>query len=115
MEVAVINELKSGVAPIPSTPAMEVEQRREMIQAVRAVNAAELYGQENELSFAKPMRFKSLVQFACLAVFGKECRQGRYTILFIKPKIKNIVAELNQASKFVQGDLFFAIRRWNYQ
>lgn len=52
MEVAAINELKTDVAAVPTTPAMEIEQRREMIQAVRAVNAAELYGQENELSFA---------------------------------------------------------------
>jgi flagellar protein FlaG len=52
MDVSAINEIRTGVASAPSTPALEVEERRAMIQAVRAVNAAELYGQENELSFA---------------------------------------------------------------
>lgn len=71
MEVAAINELKAGVAAVPMTPAMEIEQRREMIQAVRAVNAAELYGQENELSFA----FDRHSQRAVVRIVDKKTRE----------------------------------------
>jgi uncharacterized FlaG/YvyC family protein len=35
-----------------SAPSPAMEDRRALIQAVRAVNAAELFGSENELSFA---------------------------------------------------------------
>ncbi len=54
MDVSTIEGLRAGVTapPTVSTPTQDVEQRRALIQAVRAVNAAELYGQENELSFA---------------------------------------------------------------
>jgi uncharacterized FlaG/YvyC family protein len=57
MDVSTINGLTSGVVAAPansgltSTPTLVVEERRALIQAVRAVNAAELFGQENELSF----------------------------------------------------------------
>ncbi|MGA2435572.1 MAG: flagellar protein FlaG [Bryobacteraceae bacterium] len=37
-------------APVPSE---QIAQQREVIQAVRAVNEAGLYGQNNELVFAK--------------------------------------------------------------
>ena len=52
MEVSTIHGLTTAAVPEPSTPTLEVEYRRTLIQAVRAVNAAELFGQENELSFA---------------------------------------------------------------
>lgn len=43
----------SGVNPgVTSAPSPAAEDRRALIQAVRAVNAAELFGSENELSFA---------------------------------------------------------------
>jgi flagellar protein FlaG len=71
MEVSAINELSTGVAPVPTTPAMEVEQRREMIQAVRAVNAEELFGQENELSFA----FDRHSQRAVVRIVDKKTRE----------------------------------------
>jgi hypothetical protein len=52
MDVSTIDGLATGIAPVSSAPATDVEERRTMIHAVRAVNAAELYGQQNELSFA---------------------------------------------------------------
>jgi flagellar protein FlaG len=52
MDISTIDGLITGVAPAASPPVHEAEERRTMIHAVRAVNAAELYGQENELSFA---------------------------------------------------------------
>lgn len=48
-------EIPPMTAPIaaPTTaPGPIEEDRRVLIQAVRAINAAELYGQEHELSFA---------------------------------------------------------------
>jgi uncharacterized FlaG/YvyC family protein len=58
MDISTINGLTTGVASaglntgITSTPTLVVEERRALIQAVRAVNGAELFGQENELSFS---------------------------------------------------------------
>jgi flagellar protein FlaG len=52
MDISTIDGLSTGVAPVYNPPVHEAEERRTLIHAVRAVNAAELYGQENELSFA---------------------------------------------------------------
>ena len=71
MDVSTIDALRIGVAPVPITPALEVEQRRTMIQAVRAVNAADLYGQENELSFA----FDRGSQRAVVRIVDKKTRE----------------------------------------
>jgi len=56
MDVSTINGLTAGITPVQaeghaSAPRVALEERRALIQAVRAVNAAELYGQQNELSF----------------------------------------------------------------
>ena len=63
--------MTTGIAQVPSSPAVEVEQRRVMIQAVRAVNAAELLGQENELSFA----FDRGTQRAVVRIVDKKTRE----------------------------------------
>ena len=58
MDVSTMNGLTTGMSAavqntgLSAAPSAAVEERRALIQAVRAVNAAELYGQENELSFA---------------------------------------------------------------
>ena len=54
MELTSINTLAAAVpAPAQSPlPAEVVEDRRSLIHAVKAVNEAELYGSENELSFS---------------------------------------------------------------
>jgi flagellar protein FlaG len=45
--------MTTGANPgFTSAPSPATEDRRELIHAVRAVNAAELFGQENDLSFA---------------------------------------------------------------
>ncbi len=53
MDISTIDGLNTALAPVsPSAPPQGIEERRAMIQAVRAVNAADLCGPENELSFA---------------------------------------------------------------
>jgi flagellar protein FlaG len=71
MDVSTINELRTGIPTAPSAPALEVEERRTLIHAVRAVNAAELYGQENELSFA----FDRQSQRAVVRIVDKKTRE----------------------------------------
>src|SRR5437870_5600944 len=71
MDISTVNGLTAGVVPVPQTPAIEVEQRRELIQAVRAVNQAELYGQENELSFA----FDRGTQRAVVRIVDRKTRE----------------------------------------
>lgn len=57
MDMAAISGITAGVAAsmpsggVTAAPSPVAEDRRALIQAIRAVNAAELYGQENELSF----------------------------------------------------------------
>ena len=71
MDVSTIQGLTTGIAQVPSSPAVEVEPRRVMIQAGRAVNAAELLGQENELSFA----FDRGTQRAVVRIVDKKTRE----------------------------------------
>jgi uncharacterized FlaG/YvyC family protein len=71
MDVSTIQGLTTGIAQVPSAPTSEVEHRRAMIQAVRAVNAAELFGQENELSFA----FDRGTQRAVVRIVDKKTRE----------------------------------------
>jgi uncharacterized FlaG/YvyC family protein len=71
MDISTIHGLTTGVVSVPQTPALEVEQRRELIQAVRAVNQAEIYGQENELSFA----FDRGTQRAVVRIVDKKTRE----------------------------------------
>jgi hypothetical protein len=57
MEISAISGVAAGAGnPAPGgtvtpAPSPAPEDRRALIQAVRAVNAAELYGQQSELSF----------------------------------------------------------------
>jgi flagellar protein FlaG len=52
MDVTSINNLTASVAAEPSAPRPLTDDQRALIRAVRAVNAAELFGHENELAFA---------------------------------------------------------------
>ena len=53
MELSSITNVSAGL-PAPQEPASPrpvAEDQRTLIQAVRAVNAAEMFGQDNELTF----------------------------------------------------------------
>ena len=77
MDVSTLNGLEQGVSQaqltggISSTPALEVEHRRALIQAVRAVNGAEIYGEQHELSFA----FDRAAQRAVVRIVDKKTRE----------------------------------------
>jgi uncharacterized FlaG/YvyC family protein len=50
-------------APAPAIPADKAAENREVVQAVRAVNGAELFGQDSELMFQKdPITQRMVVQ-----------------------------------------------------
>ncbi len=50
--VDAVHSVGQPLAAVPaSVPAERVAEQRELIQAVKALNAAELFGQNNELTF----------------------------------------------------------------
>ncbi len=54
MDISAINRSTAATpASIPAVPAEQQTQNREVIQAVRALNGTELFGQNNELQFQK--------------------------------------------------------------
>jgi uncharacterized FlaG/YvyC family protein len=54
MDITAINGGASGThAPAPAVTADKAAEKREVVQAVKAVNGAEMFGAENELRFQK--------------------------------------------------------------
>jgi len=54
MDITAINRGSTGVhAPEPAVPIDKVAEKREVVQAVKAVNGTEMFGPENELRFQK--------------------------------------------------------------
>ncbi len=51
MDVSSINSLQPMVATAPVAVAQPTAEQREVIQAVKALNSTEMFGQENELLF----------------------------------------------------------------
>jgi len=53
MDIAPLHTASPTSAPAPVSPSAEQQaQNRELIQAVHAINAAELFGEDSELTFA---------------------------------------------------------------
>lgn len=56
MDVASLNhgvQAPTATAPAPVTPANKAAENREVIQAVKALNGSQMFGQENELLFQR--------------------------------------------------------------
>ena len=51
MEISSIQPVSFAVPETPNVTPQEAAQRRELIQAVKAVNSSEILGQQNELVF----------------------------------------------------------------
>jgi uncharacterized FlaG/YvyC family protein len=53
MDLTAINRTESVHAPAPTVTADKAAAKREVVQAVKAVNGTEMFGPENELRFQK--------------------------------------------------------------
>ena len=54
MEItAVGHSVKPVTAPVETVPAEQAAENREVIQAVKALNGSEMFGEENELTFQR--------------------------------------------------------------
>jgi len=54
MAIAASNSVPQVLpVPAPAIPAEQAAQNREVVQAVRAINGAEMFGQDRELTFQK--------------------------------------------------------------
>ena len=54
MDITAMNRTDTGIhAPAPAVTPDKVAERREVVQAVKAVNGTEMFGPENELLFQK--------------------------------------------------------------
>ena len=54
MDITAINRSATGNhAPEPAVPTDKVAEKREVVQAVKAVNGTEMFGPENELRFQR--------------------------------------------------------------
>ena len=62
MDITAINRGEVGLhAPAPVAPVNKASENREVVQAVKAVNGAEMFGAENELSFQRDPQSKRMV------------------------------------------------------
>jgi uncharacterized FlaG/YvyC family protein len=62
MEITALTRGEVGVhAPAPVAQVDKTAQHREVVQAVKAVNAAEMFGPENELRFQRDAQTKRMV------------------------------------------------------
>jgi uncharacterized FlaG/YvyC family protein len=62
MDVAPLHTAPQAAAPAPvSLSAEQLAENRQLIQAVLAVNVAELFGQDSELTFARDRRTQRAV------------------------------------------------------
>jgi flagellar protein FlaG len=54
MDITAINRGATGIhTPEPAVPIDKVSEKREVIQAIKAVNGTEMFGPENELRFQR--------------------------------------------------------------
>ena len=62
MDVSGINSIVQPLpATAPVTPVQQPAEQREVIQAVKAVNATEMFGQDNELQFQTDQQTRRMV------------------------------------------------------
>jgi uncharacterized FlaG/YvyC family protein len=62
MDITAINRGATGpLAPAPVIPVDKASENREIIQAVKALNATEMFGPENELRFQKDPESRRIV------------------------------------------------------
>jgi uncharacterized FlaG/YvyC family protein len=71
MDITAINRGEGIHAPVPAVTLDKVAEKREVVQAVKAVNGAEMFGPENELLFQRDRETKRFV----LRVLNRKTRE----------------------------------------
>ena len=61
MDITAINRSEGIHAPAPAVNLDKVAEKREVVQAVKAVNGTEMFGPENELLFQRDRETKRFV------------------------------------------------------
>jgi uncharacterized FlaG/YvyC family protein len=63
MEISPINRSAGtpATAPVPVIPADQAAANRDVVQAIKAVNGAELFGQDNQLTFQRDIETQRMV------------------------------------------------------
>lgn len=62
MEITAVNRGEVGLhVPTPVVPADKTAENRQVVQAVKAVNGAEMFGSENEMRFQQDPKTKRMV------------------------------------------------------
>jgi flagellar protein FlaG len=62
MEIAAVGRsVQPATAPVETVPADQAAENREVIRAVKALNATEMFGEENELTFQRDQTTQRMV------------------------------------------------------
>jgi uncharacterized FlaG/YvyC family protein len=61
MDLTAISGATGGYAPAPTVTVDKTAEKREVVQAVKAINGAEMFGADNELRFQKDPETNRLV------------------------------------------------------
>jgi uncharacterized FlaG/YvyC family protein len=71
MDLTAISGATGAYAPAPTVTVDKTAEKREVVQAVKAVNGAEMFGADNELRFQKDPETNRLV----VVVINKKTRE----------------------------------------
>ena len=62
MDLSAINHNTQALhAPAPAIPVDQAAENREMVQAVKALNGAEMFGEDNQLMFQRDLQSQRMV------------------------------------------------------
>ena len=61
MDITAVNRVQALPATAPVIPVDQAAEKREVVQAVKALNGTEMFGQENELLFQRDTQTQRMV------------------------------------------------------
>jgi uncharacterized FlaG/YvyC family protein len=61
MDITAVNRVQALPATAPAIPVDQAAEKREVVQAVKALNGTEMFGQENELLFQRDSQTQRMV------------------------------------------------------
>ena len=74
MEISAVNLVSAGTAATPPPDSTRAAQQREVLQAVKTINASEMFGKESELTFL----FDRETRQSVMRVIDRETREVIY-------------------------------------